>query len=172
MKVLGRLIVFSLVSFLMVSCGGNQKTKTYSLNDIEFVYEGPLFEGSNPAQYIAKVDLKAIFKEDFKEGMSIEKVVLKKADVIASDASMYDGISSLVLSLSADNPEIKMQELAVLNPVEKGITQAVLKPSLKADAADFFSEKQFYIVLDATLSKDIEMGLNLKGNFEFELSYK
>jgi len=172
MKVFRSLVLISFVSFLLLSCRSNQKSKSFILKDIEFVYEGPLYEGTNPAQYVAAIDLKAIFKEDYKEGMTIENAVLKKAEVVPGESGSFGGISALVLSLSADNPDIKMQELAVLNPVDTAASKAVLMPSPKADATDFFGEKQFYVVLDATLAKDMEMGLKFKGNFEFELSYK
>jgi hypothetical protein len=172
MKAVRNLAPFIILSFLLLSCGGDKKDKSFILKDIEFVYEGPLYEGSNPAQYVAAIDLKSIFKEDYKEGMTIENALLKKAEVVPGELSSFGGISALVLSLSADNPEIKMQELAVLNPIDSTASKAVLKPSPKADATDFFGEKQFYVVLDATLAKDIETGLKLKGNFEFELTYK
>jgi len=172
MKVVQNLVLLSFVSILILSCRGENKTKPFILKDIEFVYEGPLYEGSNPAQYVAAIDLKAILKDDYKEGMTIENAVLKKAEVVPGESGTFGGISALVLSLSADNPDIKMQELAVLNPVDTASSKAVLKPSPKAEAADFFGEKQFYVVLDATLAKDIEAGLKLKGNFEFELGYK
>ena len=172
MKVVRNLVLLLFVSFLMLSCGGDNKTKSFILKDVEFVYEGPLYEGSNPAQFVAVIDLKAIFKDDYKEGMTIENAILKEAEVVPSESGSFGGISALVLSLSADNPEIKMQELAVLNPVDTAASKAVLKPSPKAEAADFFGEKQFYVVLDASLAKDMEVGLKLKGSFEFELSYK
>jgi hypothetical protein len=136
------------------------------------VYDGPLYEGPNPAQFTVAIDLKAIFKDAYKEGMAIEHAVLKKAEVIPAESVSFKGVSALVLSLSSDNPDIKMRELAVLNPVDTLASKAVLKPSPKADATDYFGEKQFYVVLDATLAKDMEASLKLKGDFEFELSYQ
>jgi len=161
--------VFAL-SLIIASCGGN-KTKTLSLTDIPFEYQGPLFEGSNPAQYVVAVDLKSIFKEEFKEGMSADRVVLKKAEITSNDSSGFDGINALVMSLAGDNAELKMQELAVINPIPAGAKVAILNPSSEAEATDFFSEKQFYLVLDASLAKDMEKNLKLSGNFEFEIRY-
>lgn len=164
---LSTLILFAV---LFISCGGG-KTKTHTLKDIEFNYEGPLFEGSNPSQYVVSVDLKSIFGSEFKEGMSVDRAVLKKAEIFSVDTSGFSGIGALVMSLASDNAELQMQELAVINPIKPDAKSAELVPSAEAEASDFFNEKQFYIVLDATLVKDLESNLKLKGNFEFELSY-
>jgi hypothetical protein len=157
-------------AILFFSCSGG-KTKMHTLKDIEFTYEGPLFEGSNPSQYVVSVDLKSIFGSEFKEGMSVDRAVLKKAEIFSVDTSGFSGIGALVMSLASDNAELQMQELAVINPIKPDAKSAELVPSAEAEASGFFNEKQFYIVLDATLAKDLESNLKLKGNFEFELSY-
>lgn len=163
-------ILLVLFSLFLVSCG-KKKSKLFTLKDVEFNYEAPLYEGSNPGQHIVVVDLQAIFKDEFKEGMSVNHAVLKKAEVFAADSSGFDGISSFVMSLAADNAELKMQELAVINPLVKGSSSAILIPSSSAEATDYFAEKQFYLILDVTLAKDLESNLKLKGDFEFELEY-
>jgi hypothetical protein len=162
--------ILILGAILFFSCGGG-KTKTHALKDIEFTFEGPLYEGSNPAQYVVSVDLKSIFGSEFKEGMSVDRAILKKAEIFSEDTSGFSGISALVLSLASDNAELQMQELAVINHINPDAKSAELVPSSEAEASDFFNEKQFYLVLDATLAKDIESNLKLKGNFEFELGY-
>jgi ABC-type molybdate transport system substrate-binding protein len=62
--------------------------------------------------------------------------------------------------------------LAFLNPVKAGTTDATLSISNEVTAEDYFAEKQFYIVVDAGLAKDIEANMVFKGDFEFELTYK
>ncbi len=172
MKDVRGLVFISFVSFLMLSCGGNQKNKSFVLQDVEFVYDGPLYEGSNQATFTVEIDLKAIFKDAYKDGITIEHAELKEAKIVPTDSESFAGISALVLSLASDNADIKMRELAVLNPVDTLASKAFLKPSPKADATDYFGEKQFYVVLDATLAKDMEASLKLKGDFKFELSYQ
>lgn len=163
-------ILLSFFAILSMSCGGG-KSKTFTLNNIEFVYEGPLYEGSNPAQVVIAVDLKSIFQDEFKDGMSVDQATLKKAEITPGDSTGFEGISALVLSLAGDNEELKMQELAVINPIQSKAQTATLSPSAEAEATGFFNEKQFYLVLDATLAKDLETNLKLIGNFEFELTY-
>lgn len=163
-------ILLILCAALFFSCGGG-KTKTHVLKNIEFAFEGPLYEGSNPAQYVVSVDLKSIFGSEFEEGMSVDRAKLKKAEIFSSDSSGFSGIGALVLSLAADNSDLQMQELAVVNPLKPDTKSVELLPSSEAESGDYFNEKQFYLVLDATLTKDSEQNIKLRGNFEFELSY-
>ena len=65
-----------------------------------------------------------------------------------------------------------MKELAFLNPVKPGTKDAVLSVSNEVTAEEYFAEKQFYLVVDASLLKDLEANMSFKGDFDFELSYK
>jgi hypothetical protein len=160
-----------LLVVVIAGCGGGEKT-TLKIENVEFTLSGPLFEGSNPAQYTYAVDLKSILGDKYAEGSEITGAVLKSAQITAADSANFDGINSFVVSLAGDNPELKMVELAVLNPVAAGSTSVKLAPSTEAKADDFFKEKQFYIVVDAGVAADIEADITFKGTFEFELTYR
>lgn len=155
----------------MYACGAPENTKSFTLKDIEFKYEGPLFQGSNPSQYIAKIDLKEILGDDYKEGLQVENAVLKNATVACVDPKNFQDINALVFSLASDNPDLAMQELAVINPINAKLKSVKLKPSKEADATDFFAEKQVYVILDASFIKDVNANVSLKGTFEFEVKY-
>ena len=155
----------------MYACGAPENTKSFTLKDIEFKYEGPLFQGSNPSQYIAKIDLKEILGEDYKEGLQVQNAVLKNATVACVDPKNFQDINALVFSLASDNPDLAMQELAVINPINAKLKSVKLKPSKEADATDFFAEKQVYVILDASFIKDVNANVSLKGTFEFEVKY-
>jgi hypothetical protein len=165
------LLVLSLSLVLFYSCSTSDKKKTYKLEDIEFVYAGPIFEGSNPAQYVATIDLKSILGDDYVEGMEIDKASLKKALVQMVNPESFTDINALVMSLASDNPDLQMQELAVINPIQSNVGKVNLKPSPSAEATDFFAEKTIYVILDASFVKDVDMDVVLKGTFEFELEY-
>jgi hypothetical protein len=81
-------------------------------------------------------------------------------------------VGSFVVSLASDNPDLQMKELAFLNPVKPGTSDAVLSVSNEVTAEEYFAEKQFYLVVDASLLKDLEANMSFKGDFDFELSYK
>lgn len=155
----------------MYACGAPENTKSFTLKDIEFKYEGPLFQGSNPSQYIAKIDLKEILGDDYKEGLQVQNAVLKNATVACVDPKNFQDINALVFSLASDNPDLAMQELAVINPINAKLKSVKLKPSKEADATDFFAEKQVYVILDASFIKDVNANVSLKGTFEFEVKY-
>jgi hypothetical protein len=157
---------------LMTACGGGGDKTTYSLKDVEFTLSGPLFEGPNPAQYTVSVDLKEILGDRYKEGVKISDASLKSAHIRSVDSANFDGVGSFVVSLASDNPELKMKELAFLNPVKPGTTDAVLSVSNEVTAEEYFAEKQFYLIVDASLLKDLEANMVFKGDFDFELSYK
>jgi hypothetical protein len=96
---------------------------------------------------------------------------LKKALVQIVKPANFADISALVVSVASDNPDLQMQELAVINPIKSAVGKIKLKPSPSADATDYFAEKSMYLILDATFTKDVDANVTLKGSFEFELKY-
>ncbi len=160
-------------SFFLTACSSDKKNQTITLKNVEFTLEGPLYSGSNPAQLTYQVDLKTLMGDQFVEGASIHSASLASARIISNDsAGNLDLINSFVLSLASDNKDVKMQELALLNPVPAASKTADLKPSAEAKADDFFKEKQFYIVLDADLKEDIEANMSFKADLTFNVDYK
>ena len=131
-----------------------------------------MFEGPNPAQYTVSVDLEEILGDRYKEGVKISGASLKSAHIRSVDSANFDGVGSFVVSLASDNPDLKMKELAFLNPVKPGTTDAVLSVSNEVTSEEYFAEKQFYLIVDASLLKDLEANMVFKGDFDFELSYK
>jgi hypothetical protein len=166
-----KILLFALGVFLMYACGAPENTKSFTLKDIEFKYEGPLFQGSNPSQYIAKIDLKEILGDEYKKGLQVENAVLKNATVTCVDPKNFQDINALVVSIASDNPDLSMKELAVINPIKSAAKKVQLKPSKEADATDYFSEKQVYVILDASFVNDVNANVTLKGSFEFEVKY-
>lgn len=166
-----KLLIIVLGLFLVFACGAPDHTKTYTLKDIDFVYEGPLFQGSNSSQYVAKIDLKEILAGDYKEGMNIDNAVLKNATVQSVDSVNFQDINALVFSVASDKSDLPMKELAVVNPIKSRLKSIKLKPSKEVDISDFFAEKQMYLILDASFLRDVNSKVTLKGTFEFELKY-
>jgi len=163
------IIAFGL--FILGACRSADKTSKFRLENIEFIYNGPLYEGSNAAQYIAKIDLKEILGSDYEEGVEIDEAASKKAYVEIEEPQGCKDISAFVLSLAADNPDLEMRELAVVNPIKSFGGKIKLKPSTSADATAYFAEKSVYVVLDASFVNDIDANVLVKGTFEFELKY-
>lgn len=164
-------VLFVLGSLLFKFLNAPKNTKSFTLNAIQFEYAGPLFQGSNPAQYTAKIDLKEILGNDYKEGIKIKNAVLKNATIQCVDPASFQDINALVFSFASDNPALSMQELAVVNPINAKLNSVKLKPSKEANVTDYFREKQVYLILDASFLKDVNANVSLQGAFEFELKY-
>jgi hypothetical protein len=164
-------VVIALGAWLFKLLNAPKNTKSFTLKDLQFEYVGPLFQGSNPAQYVAKIDLKEILGSDYKPGIKIKNAVLKNATVESIDPATFQDINALVVSFASDNPDLSMQELAVINPIKGKLKSVQLKPSKEANVTDYFAEKQVYVILDASFLKDVNANVTLKGSFEFELKY-
>lgn len=168
--ILGALVI-ALGAWLFKVLNAPKNTKYFTLKDIQFEYVGPLFQGSNPAQYVAKIDLKEILGSDYNADIKIKNAVLKNAMVESIDPGTFQDINALVVSFASDNPELSMQELAVINPIKGELKSIQLKPSKEANVTDYFAEKQVYVILDASFLKDVNANVTLKGSFKFELKY-
>jgi len=162
---------WGLLMLLMNGCQSESETQT-GTTECAFEWAGPLFEGSNPAQALIKVDLAGLLGNPVPEGMKITKVQLKSAELSGDSISVLTGIGSLVLSIASDDPSLPMKELAVLNPVTSSSGQAILKPSSEAEVSDFFAQKAFYLIVDAGLSADRDQNLRLTGKFQWEIQYR
>lgn len=163
------IIAFASITFFSACNSSNQDTEIVVIDTFQF--EGPLYEGSNPSQLVYPVDLKALLGEKFHEGMKITDATLTSATISAIDSGNLSDISSMVLSVASDNPELKMLSLGVVNPVKPNSNSAEIKPSTEANAGKYFREKQYYIVLDVGLNKDIEENISLKGEIKFKLKH-
>ncbi|MFM7747095.1 MAG: hypothetical protein ACKO7X_04165 [Bacteroidota bacterium] len=163
--------LWGLIMLLMNGCQPEAKTHTGTM-ECAFEWSGPLYEGSNTAQGLIKVDLASLLGNPVQEGMKITKVQLKSAELSSDSASDLNGIGSLVLSIASDDPSLPMKDLAVLNPVTPSSGQAILKPSLEAEVSDFFAQKAFYLIVDAGLSADRDQDLRLTGKFQWEIQYR
>jgi hypothetical protein len=152
------------------ACNSSDQATEITVTDT-FTLEGPLCEGPNEAQLVYAVDLKTLLGDKYHEGVKITDASLASATISPIDSGNLSGINSMVLSVASDNPELKMLELGVINPIKEGSQTAVLNPSGEANAGTYFQEKQYYIVLDVGLNADIEDNLSLKGEIKFNLKH-
>jgi hypothetical protein len=164
MKILIQAIVLSVI---LASCSADQ-TITYTLKDVAFTAEGPLFEGPNTMQYelsnaIGDSLKKAGFTKD-----QLEKVQLKSASFSTDDSIGFGAFNSIALQLAAQNTP--MTNAAVINPIPAGAKNVELTVSKEAELTDFFSQEKIFLVTDANLSKDQESSAQFKANIVFELT--
>jgi hypothetical protein len=158
MKKLNLLFLFSLI-LVLTSC--KTETKDYTLQNIEFTIEGPLFEGSNTGQYEVEVDVNKIQSAD-----KINGAKFISCQLTACDSSDFSNVSGFVLQLTGENSD--MTEIALLNQVTGG-TYVQLKPSADKDISSFFKQNKFILLMDTYLKKDQEKNLKFKANIVFEI---
>jgi hypothetical protein len=156
----------------LTACNQPTQTTTTTLDPMSFEWSGPLFEGSNPAQVTVKVNPQELLGDLWKEGMEIKKVHLQKAEITADNNADFGGIQSLVLSMASNNPKLHMQEIAASSPLQPEYNKVVLTMAPQAKIDDYFREKEFYMVLDASLAGDREQDLRLTGQFTLEITYR
>jgi hypothetical protein len=162
-----KLLILSILFSIFFSCGTETK-KSYLIKDVILTAEGPLFDGPNTLQANHIIDLNAI--ESGLNAEQISGVRITKASIATEDSTGFDKVRNFVLQLTA--ADAKMERIAVLNPVQKGIKQAELNVSAESDLKDNFSQKEITLILDADLIGDMESNLTYTGSFEFEITYK
>ena len=166
------LLLILTASYALFGCNQPTQTTTVTLDTLSFEWSAPLMEGSNPAQVTVSVNPQELLGDLWKEGMKIQKVVLKKAEISAENNADFTDIQSLVLSLASNNPQLHMQEIASASPVQPAYNKASLTPATQSKIDEFFGEKEFYMVLDASLKGDRDQDLRLTGQFTLEITFR
>ena len=155
------------MAMAILACNPETKEAKYTLENLSFEYEGPLYEGSNTGQYTLEVQLDKVLEGLASETAKVRHARLDKAVISPGEGCDFSLINSLVLQLVSEDTE--MMEIGVLNPIPEGSTEAYLNTSREADMADFFNGESFILVLDAGLKEDLYDNMILKGTFEFSL---
>ena len=161
------IIYFSAIVLVFLTSCGTEVKKNYVIKDIDLTAEGPLFDGPNTLQANHTLDLTSIDPELTADKISSVKLV--KAQINTSDSVGFDRIRNMVFQITA--ADAKLQQLALLNPVEKGVKSVTLNPSVEADIKDLFRQKDLTLILDVDLEGDLEDNLEYTGTFEFEVEY-
>lgn len=166
------LLLILTASYLLFGCNQPTQTTTVTLDTLGFEWSAPLMEGSNPAQVTVSVNPQELLGDLWKEGMKIQKVVLKKAEISAENNADFADVQSFVLSMASNNPQLHMQEIASASPVQPAYNKASLTPATQSKIDKFFGEKEFYMVLDASLKGDRDQDLRLTGQFTLEITFR
>ena len=167
-----RTIVITVLAAAAVSCSGPGEVHEYSVSDLEFTLEGPLFAGPNSGQAEITVDLKEILGEAYTDGMRISDARLTSAEVFPNDSLGFNDVSAFIVSFASDNEDVSMQEAAVKNPLEEEAS-AILDVAPEAELGELMEEGKVYVVLDADLMEDYWDGnRNFKLNYTIDLTIK
>ncbi len=140
-------------------------------NCVRLFAEGPLFEGSNTIQGEITTNINEIAKQ---HGISVDEFTnarLKSVTLYVDDSTDFDLLSSITMQFASDKTD--MIEVALINPVPSGSTSLKLTVAgEQANLVEVLKQEKFTAVADAILTKDSDAGLEIRGDFEFELTYK
>lgn len=161
-----RTAVIAVLAVAAVSCSGPGEVHEYSVRDLEFTLEGPLFAGPNSGQAEIEVDLKEILGEAYADGMRISDARLTSAEVFPNDSLGFADVRAFIVSFASDNADVSMQEAAVKNPLEEGAVSASLDVAPEAELGELMKEGRVYVILDVDLLEDY-----WDGNRTFKLNY-
>ena len=165
--------VLAISALLITSCSGPGEVHEYSVTDLEFSLEGPLFAGPNSGQTEISIDLADALGNDYAEGMRIRDARMKSATVFPNDSLDFAQINAFVVSFASDNEDISMQEAAVKNPLEEGAAQVSLDVAPEAELGEIMEEGNVYVILDVDFAEDYWDGdRDFKLNFILELTIK
>ena len=95
--------VLAISVLLVTSCSGPGEVHEYSVTDLEFSLEGPLFTGPNSGQTEISIDLADALGDAYVEGMRISDARLKSALVLPNDSLGFAQINAFVVSFASDN---------------------------------------------------------------------
>lgn len=146
----------------MWSCSGSGEHQDYTLENVEFTVSGPVFEGSETAQYEVQLDEKLLGK--------VGGASLKSVHVHAGDSAGLSMLGSVAFSMVGEKAD--MSGMAVLNPVPAGASEADLQVSTEADPSVYFKEGKFYLVMELGINQDLDQDVTLLGDFVFDLEIK
>lgn len=158
-------------ALLLAACSGPEEVRELRSETMTIVLEAPLFEGPNPGQYEWVFDLaESLQLEGPRE---VKRAHLTQAVLTPGDSLGFQQIRSFVLSLASDHPEVSMQEVAFVNPVDASSASISMEVAEAADVAAHLAEGKAYVVLDVDLAEDewelnrtlsldltLELGLN------------
>ena len=165
--------VYAIAALLITGCSGPGEMHEYSVNELEFSLEGPLFAGPNSGQAEISIDLSDALGDTYVEGMLISDARLTSASVTPNDSLGFANINAFIVSFASDNEDVSMQEAAVKNPLDGGATEASLNVAPEAELGEIMEEGKVYVILDADLAEDYWDGnRDFKLNFTLELTIK
>ncbi len=158
-------------ALLFAACSGPEEVRELRSETMSIVLEAPLFEGPNPGQYEWVFDLTESLQ--LEEPREVKRARVTQAVLTPGDSLGFQKMRSFVLSLASDNPDVRMQEVAFVNPVDASSESIAMAVAEEADVAAHVAEGKAYIVLDVDLAEDewelnrtlsldltLELGLN------------
>ncbi|MFN0202127.1 MAG: hypothetical protein ACKVTZ_11440 [Bacteroidia bacterium] len=158
-----------LASFLfLLGCSEAQESFTFEVKGKDFSIEQPT-PGPNSAQVeISFEDIKAAAEAKGLDASKISAAKLEKAEVVAKDGQNLNGFESVLLQMTTETG--KMSEVALLNPVPSGSSNATLEIAKNETMATYFKGEKVTLILDLNSPAGDSLKHDMSLNATFQLS--
>lgn len=162
-------LFFLLFNCFTIACEKKaSQTIEYSIQDIDLVLEGPVFEGSNDFQAKVSFNPDQLLQASGLQRDRIKDIRVKNLSLKAE--SNFDLFESLVVQLTSEGSPLT--SIGLLNPVP--VSQNNLSPEVnsKVSFKAFKNSDSFYLVMDAIVKGGYEDDIRLKGDIIFTIDLK
>jgi len=160
----------AILTTLLMGCGSETKVESFTIENINLVAEGPLYEGSNTAQAELKNMLTSFLETKKIKPENIENITIQSCNLTIEDSANFNIFQSINIQLASENSE--MQNIAIINPIAKNKNIQLLKVAEKQEKIkDILLDKMCFVVADAIIVADTAMNINLNCNLTINIKY-
>jgi hypothetical protein len=153
---------------LLSACSASEETFTYEIKGKEFSIDQPT-PGANSAQIEVNFDdIKAAAEAKGLDAAKISKATLEKVELVAKEGQNLNGFESVLLQMTT--PKADLSEVAILNPIAAGTTNASLTMAKNAEMSKYFTGEKLTLVLDMNATDGDTLKHDLILNATFQLS--
>lgn len=171
MRCLSLPFIFTLI-FVLTGCSNNESTeKDLLIENIEIMAEGPLFEGSNTGQALIETPIASFLTEHGLNKEQLNNAKVSEIVLSTDDSTNFDLFQSITLQIVSDQTD--MIKLGLINPIEKNSQSLTLKIAEEQEKLiEVLKQDNVYIIADAILNQDTDMGLKFKCKINFKISHQ
>lgn len=165
-KVIYSVIFISVLLFS--ACSPTQEAFSFEIKGKEFTLDQPS-PGSNTAQFeLSFEEIKAAAEAKGLDATKISAVKLEKAEILTQGGQNLSAFESALLQLTT--PKAGLTEVALLNPIPVGATQATLKIAENPEMKKYFTGENLTVVLDMNASEGDTLKHTILLNATFNIS--
>lgn len=171
MKQVKLISLFIACMFVFFGCNSEQKTISYTLNNILLTAEAPLFEGSNTFQVEVDPKFSAFLEANGITEKQVKDISVSSVNINAVSPENFSNYENILLQFFSEN--VDMKEIALNSSIEENnATTLALEIAKDSDVKKFLMAKKLGIVLDANLAQDDSINYTVSVDINFSITHK
>lgn len=158
-----------LSALFIASCSTETESTEVTMDAKTFIFED-IYEGSNSAT--VEMDSKAMIEaQESIDSDKIESVFISGVTLTKGDSAGLSQVTSSKLQIMSESEDLPMVTVAVITEIAEDSKSVELKIIEDVDIAEYLSNGNIYLVLDANFSEDneIEQPIDAVIKFDFRL---